>query len=545
MEEQSIKSNLTPEETYKPLNNNMEPAFRKVDFKRSEEEAKIWKKIQGVLKNDSTLVLEPETLAKCLKVPRRIEEGFEFNVEERDEDFSSFHAEILLDQSSDLLDRAIKQRTEFQDLLAKLFLLNLEINEYAELDVLHQEEEANGFYDIEREQSQAEFQAEQAKNRGLEKFSRYLSEMRDNFFSSTRRSRIIQAARKAAWIAAKAPYVLFLDQGNFNVRTYEWNEEPQRPTGGWRNEPAEVWTTEAAQAQVEYSTDLQEAVHSKEEIDIAGNLAASGSRLEGLEAKSNWELVNANFRRRRTIVARKYQDIKAASSVERGGALNYAERLVPLQNLFQQDFRDALARLKIVQQGFKDIYGYDVPLPPNETDIDYFDQCLLWARKATSWLIRFSQTEQSLILPVSLRSTIGEAIWNSGVSQGTWKIDISEDLFVNLKHVRLRGLSAFVLGSEAEKKLWQLNVSVPSTAQANHISGDRVSLNQLGIPPCRLARVTSRNARREPDVFGMSALFNVSPIGEWSVQVINSVPSSTDFSNINDIHLDLHFVFRV
>ena len=544
MEDKNLEFISNHEEVAETLDDLPESTFEKVDFQRAEEEAKIWEEIKNFIKDDFVSTSNSGSNKKSLS--RRIEEDFKFNAEERDNDFSPFHVEVLLDQAADLLDRAFKHRRDFDDLLEKFYLLRLELGEYSELDAIHQEEEANGFYDVEKEQSDAELKSEQSRSKLFENLHKANNSdgIRDKYFTEDAIDKLKKAVAKGAWLVGIVHY-LFKGQEVDKYLTYSyWGKDR-----GGKDKSANLLSVESAEEQILYSANLQKDLFLKEQAKETTNnisgMEMSGWRLGGLGAKSNWDYLNANFRRRRTIVARKFQDWKASLATDNDGALNYNVKSNIYRNLFQQDFRDALARLKVVERGLKDIYGYDAPLPPDENSRDYFEQCVLWSRKTISWLIRFSRAEQSLVLPISLKNVLGSAAWNSGLSAGAWEVDIPDELFADLKHVRLRGLSAFVIGAEAKEKLWQMKIKVPAAGQVKHLSGNTVALDQSRIPQCWLARVTDRNAQRDPDVFGMSVFFNTSPIGKWTVQVVKSVPSSDDFSKITNIHLDLYLAFRV
>lgn len=535
---------ITPnlQETVKPqgdLSININ-SFQKVEFKRSEEEKKAWETIQSILKSDYLLTSDGTPAGELSKLALRIEKDFSFIAQERDDDFSSFHIEPLLDQAADLLDRGLKDRETWDEQATKMFLLALELNEYKELDEIHQLEEANGIYDVNWKQSGAEYRAEETSSRWQSGLKSFVDNMLSNFYSGEAFNKQYNAARKASWLVGIV-YYLFQGQTFSEYVKHKWGDSEKE---------ASAFAIEAAEAQSEYSLNVQRESLALQQGVHNANSEVSKERLPGLEARSNWDILNANFLRRRTTVARNYQDIKSKAATDPDGILNYGKRLDSLKKRFHQDFRDALARLKAVQIGLRDIYGYDAPLPADESSIDYFDECLLWSRQAIQWLIRFSRAEQSFILPVSLRGIVGDNAWHDNCKSGIWEINLSEDFFIDLTHVRLRGLSASFIGSFAErrlcaeKKLWQVAIKVPPIGQINHITGNKVELDQSKIPPCRLARVTDRNSPRDPDIAGMSALFNVSPIGKWTIQVLGSVPKSSNFSEIHDIQLDLHLAFR-
>jgi hypothetical protein len=517
-------------------------------------------------KKDIETAKPQKTIREKIKEKSVVEERFKFHAEERDNDFSSFHVEPLLDQAADLLDRALKLYTEFQDLTVKSYDYVIEFTEFEELDKIHQEEEANGFYDVERKQSEAEHISEQRRYDWLNAARIIHEKMFVKHFSESIISRLISAAKQSAFVVGQIPY--FVKNQEFDrFNLFKLNELDFKSVTGVSstNLDSDVFSevdfdgnsdvkiswlaTRAAEFQAFYSLNLSRANLAVEDSQINAMLRGSQERLPGLEARAKWDSLNSDFKRRRTTVARTFQQDKMHRFFDRNSPLNYDERSKASYKLFSQDFRDALARLQVVQKGLKEIYGYDLPLPAeplptDESEFDYFNKCLLWSRQAISWLIRFSRAEQSLVLPISLKSILSDTDWNSGLLTGTWKINISEENFSGLMHTRLRGLSAFIIGDEAKNKLWQLDIQVPTKAIIKHVSGNEVILDQSKISLCKLARVTDRNAQRDPDLFGLSALFNTSPIGKWKVQIIKSVPSSTDFLRVEDIHIDLHLVFR-
>jgi hypothetical protein len=293
---------------------------------------------------------------------------------------------------------------------------------------------------------------------------------------------------------------------------------------------------------------LQKHDHWWTMAENARALARSRTLLKGLGAKTAWENKNRGFARRRTKVARQCQDIKAKAVTDPEGLLNFGKRLDALKQSFQQDFRDALARLRVVRQGLGDIYGYEEPFPENEQSIDYFDDCLLWTRKAIQWLIRFARQEQSFVLPISIRDTVGDSNWQQGLKTGSWQAYLPDTYFdaLSMVHVRLRGIGAVVKSrSRDDERLWQIEVRVPDQSQIKHLPlGETRPLDQSAIPPCILGRVTGRESRRDPDVVGSSALHNASPINAWTVKVLASVPYSEIYVDLEDIVLDLHLSFR-
>jgi hypothetical protein len=261
--------------------------------------------------------------------------------------------------------------------------------------------------------------------------------------------------------------------------------------------------------------------------------------------------------RERTRIARKYEDMKIRAASLADGALNYAKRLPGLNDRFDLDFENAVQRITVIARGLVEVYGYADPLPIPDGTINYFDACVLWTRRAINFLIAFSRRDQGVSFPISLRALVGDNQWSAGAAVRTWVFNIPPQMFPSMTHVRIRGISAVVVRrtdvkmkrcrGEA-KRLWQLTVTPPLRGMSIHLDRSAVVVDQKLVPSSLLARVQTRNARRDPDVVGMSSMHNASPIGEqWKVEVIGSMPSSAaaDFlCEIGDIQLDFNIVFR-
>src|SRR5262249_32354933 len=91
-------------------------------------------------------------------VLQSVDSGFQ-SLQGNSGSFPLLHVEPLLDQASDLLDRGIKERSQWAELSAKALDAVLELYEFIELDRIHRNEEKEGLYDIPWLQSAAEFWA--------------------------------------------------------------------------------------------------------------------------------------------------------------------------------------------------------------------------------------------------------------------------------------------------------------------------------------------------------------------------------------------------
>jgi hypothetical protein len=471
---------------------------------------------------------------------RRIEAGFSFSADASDADFSPLHVEPLLDQAADLFDRGIKDRAIHDDLAAKALELSLELNEYVALDRIHREEEASGLYDVDYKLSIANVNAESGSLASYNRARYWASAGIDQHVATF--NEVYNAHRELAFTNGLVAYT-FQDQRfsgyeHYNVFGNSWT------VSEIALDATEKLANNSLQS-TSYSLRIQ-----LEMIDASRR--GADQRLPGLQARADWDARNATFRRRRTIVARERQDIRSYAATVGDGILNFAKRTPSLRERFHADFRNALARIKVASTGLRQVYGYGAPLPADEGSLDYYDDCLLWTRQAIHWLIRFSRQEQSAIVPISLREIIGDQAWRQQRRLGRFSFDVSADLFPNLAHVRLRGLSGFVLSDDDDDtnveqqrpKLWRLRAKLPVVGRIIHLDGTEEQIDQSRVPPCLFYRAMRRSYIRDPDVFGASALHNASPIGQWSAVVDGSVPRSRNYDDIRDIELDLFVGFR-
>ena len=256
----------------------------------------------------------------------------------------------------------------------------------------------------------------------------------------------------------------------------------------------------------------------------------------------------------------------------------------PLKKLFERDFREAIACLIPAYVGLVNIYGYDEnPLPnpyaeqlpfnykdqilPSVGSTQFFDDCLIWIRDAIRWMVQFQQTEQNYVLPLSIKALVGnQQSWDQGLKLGKWRFEIpnnftfsppqdiqgddrevedsfNTDFFGGQRHVRLRGISAFIETNNSSD-VFRLFVKIPSASICKHISENTRVLDQTKVPPCYIARTANRSNVREPDIVGISALHNVSPFGVWELRLSKLTISGTPIEEIRDVQIDLHIAMR-
>jgi hypothetical protein len=503
-----------------------------------------------------TATLEPNTptLKKTneLQLPLQqkfmaIDYKFRFEPKPTDNEFRYNHAEALTDQAADLLLRGIRDRFEWNEMGVKAFDRALELHEYWELDKIHQEEINKGFYLVSAKESHANLRSELENLVGYKVATNYLDWLLKEKYSQGELNKQSDAAQRYAFMSSLSAYEL---PAQGRMVSHNWNTVS-------RTIPEHV--RDAALDQNWFALINQYISNLVQQQTQKTVVGSTSRKIEGLETRADWEKHDVDFRRRRTLVARDLADLKTKAYNTSNGILNYPERMIPVRERFMQDFRDALARIKAAALGLKLLYGYPEPLAPsvnsllegNENNAKAFDDCLLWVRDAISWMVRFTQLDQNYVLPLSVKKLINnQSNWEAGFNTGIWSFPINETpFFQDQRHVRLRGISLFTKADE--KYVWQSTVTPPKAQNVHyrHLSGTIVPLDQRHAPVCRLSRVSSRKAQREPDVGGTVALFNLSPIGSWTIKIEQNLENYDNFSNflrdkIEDIHLDLHLAYR-
>lgn len=422
--------------------------------------------------------------------------------------FRFMQVEQLLGQAATLLERALAARSDWQALGEKSFSTWLEIREFLDLETIHADEVAHGFYALATSDAWASSGADGAVASGAKQALAILL------------AAISPNAPNTATALQRAP--------NVNAQT-----SPQT---------VDSWT---------------------QAFSLDGQQKAAEARKSGSDWRADFENCNVDFRRRRTESARQNSLMKAVAYTQKGSAYNFEERRGEIKKRFDQDFKDAIERLKVLNDGFATIYDYRMTfsnsnMPLNDT--------IVMVRDAMEWLVRFSAQEQNYILPLSLATLTG-AQWQPGLMErgGAWDFTVPATLFPGQRHVRLRGVSAAVMTNDRRTR-FQAVVRAPRRGAITYLSGATVELDQQApnVPLVRLARIEAVDSPRPPDVVGTQSLHNVSPIsaadpalGAWRIvitgkqqppQITDTPPAAANpnwpVNPIEDVILYLHLAVR-
>ena len=483
----------------------------------------------------------------------QLDAKFAYVAQPGDEFFRTQHVESLLDQSADLLDRGLSQRAEWNDLFVKSFNVASEIREFFELDRIHNDETDSGFYTHDSIEARNIYAAEANNSSNLQAHAQILSGIRDTFYSPTVVTSLSDSSQLLAWLSHLANYDREA-QGSF--MSYSWDGVSKTSHDH----------AQAAATNLSYNNlNLQQNLLTSQ--SFASNVAAltAQGRAASYLAKASWESANSGFRQRRTEVSRRIADAKVASYTKPGGALNYPERMTRIEARFRRDFRDALARISAAREGLKKLYGYDEPLPASvmaalsnkpQDQPGAFDEALIWVRNAIAYLVKFGQIDQRYSFPVSVRELIGEDLYKAArkvVPWATFSFTISEQLFPAQYYVRLRGLSIYIVTASDIPEpagVWLGQIKAPAKSYCLHLpKGNaapvREELDQSKIPPSMAGRISYREARRPADVVAASTFHNLSPFGQWNLQLSSRSTQDVKTANVHDIVVEFHIAMRM
>jgi len=292
-------------------------------------------------------------------------------------------------------------------------------------------------------------------------------------------------------------------------------------------------------------------------------MAASESgrlRKESLDIQAKWALAEIGIRREKSQAERDAFWEKVYQTVTPGGLFNYNERIAQLERHFSLSFREALARSALARRGLKELYDYGPPFPAEGT-AGYFDEVLAWVEKAHNRLAQISQMDQHYVLAISIKE-LAKSQWDAGRSSSQWTFDLPEELFQGQAHVRMRGLGLAVAGpteatepapqkSKGAQKTevvppklqgyWSASLSLPARAAVRYLSGGSGELDQKSLPVAYLGRVGDLDSSHEPEVVGINAAHNASPIGkQWKLTLSPKSTAGSQTASLQDVLLYLH-----
>jgi hypothetical protein len=460
-------------------------------------------------------------------------EGVGIGIEYRLTDY-----DILLAEALGLLESCLRARDDYHAKLAKAFDTLYQFEDFITNDAVHAREVKGdgtiGIYTVQSALSRADVESIENKLASSQNALHYYK-IAQSRFSDTEIRNTSAAEQLLAFAGTSA------------------NREPIVWDGGPATPPFEH--AASATAQISYRALWIQYYFNQAQIEnYSGIVAATEASLNGARARLNWDIQDIEFKRQRTQAARDLAEKRIEQAVAPGGAYNYAEQLKRARRRLARGFQEASQRLTAAALGLKTILGYKEPLPglvaSELLSRAVLDDAYQWCRNATSFLSYFSRREQSYTQTLSLRRMFGDNF----LDQKSWTFPISESLFPKQRHVRLKGINAFVVIKE---DLWQsiagtatdsfsaLVIQAPDTEadsfyRLSDDAGTKMTVSQKRVPPVRIGRILTRGAAPYQEIYGSNVLRNVSPMGTWSFRLDHT----GDTSDIDDIVIDLEIVSR-
>jgi len=432
--------------------------------------------------------------------------------------YNSFHADSLLVEANELAQQSLGYYDQWRELKTASFELKQEFDEFQKLDKIHEREIKEGYYSLPYRRikhqrasawsihSNQKTVADLLKKIGTEKVT--FSNLTDLEYASDELAKIgALPFTKAEWNKPSMTYSWsFRGKSGSGFKSAVMKSITQNVT------PIKKWLTWGS-LNAQWRSANAAAFSNKE-------------RYVGLTQELAWSLNDIKNRKGRTKVARDRMDVRLAESARKNGALNHAEMMNIVRRRFWLRYVKASAMATSASHGLRLLYGIDLPLSGGDGTENRIAKIL----SAFHDLRRFQRHEQSFAKAIPAKKN----------SNGKWLVDIEEQ-FLEHRHVRVTGISAFVRSKELG--LWELRIIPPVESIIIHADDNSYTLDQKSTPSVTLGRVTHRESRREPDIVGMSALHNIGPMGNWVIEVVGDESTSGEkMDKIDSIELDIHVV---
>jgi hypothetical protein len=465
-----------------------------------------------------------------------IDAAFKFSPLESDADFNYLHVEPLLEQASLVLNRCREHKRRWDELQTENWRLLQELDHFFRLLPIEDREREAGADTLPYQRAILESAAAHSLQENHKQAEAQLQALLDNLAASGLNRRM--SAREAtAWLSA---YPLKDAELRGDDAAYTFD-------GIRKSKPEHLFDAahkEADQEAWEQVHSLAAAIYS-----AAAESEAARLRKESLDLHARLLRDQITSTRDRAQIARDATWEKAAQLQLPHGLFNYQEQTAALQRDFSADLRHAVACLHAAARGLKEIYDFPTPLP-NEGTPGYFTAVLAWVSAAQNRLAQLSRLEQNYTLALSLKD-LTKANWEAGLASSAWTFDLPAETFPAQSCVRLRGLALAVVGADADpapksreqapvkaQGFWSARLSLPAKA------GTPKELDQKHLPACHLGRVADRNTR-EPEIAGVQALHNASPIGQqWKLNLSPKSTAGTPTAALQDVEIYLHLAVR-
>jgi hypothetical protein len=224
-----------------------------------------------------------------------------------------------------------------------------------------------------------------------------------------------------------------------------------------------------------------------------------------------------------------------------------------------RSYADAYNRAFVASEGLRVIYGRQTErLPGEQPALEAISQLANWVRTEIEWLAAYAQLDQAFTCVMSLRGRIGEDAWDEideeeDLASVPVHFELPADLFSAHYNVRLRGLSASLVGKNAGVIPWTIVVRLPEAAVFQR-SNASTPVNQSSLPNCVIGRVENRLSTRMVELCGLISLMNASPIGDfgeavdpaarrWTLSLMKPKGAREEkYSSLDDVVIEINAV---
>lgn len=391
-------------------------------------------------------------------------------------EYAYWQVETLLNQASEILDRLLRERSQYDDLRARELGLWLELAESAnELELYKLKIGASGHL-AERDNAQSEL-------------------------SSLDKSRT-----QVSSISGAIP----LDSATHNEDARVWyfnHQNYDTSTGGMHYHLRPTAISVAASLRQQIRDDGAREVLARR----VTNGQADADRLE--------------------IASKRLEEIHRVkdASTKGDGPMDFASRYLALERQIAVDYQAARERIAAVIRGLELYFGFDTARDGALEDNPSIFELSVWARKATNWLVKSSHKDQAITLTISLKEMLAgdwtkfaSEMKSLGRAECAFKLDSLPNLPASCYLPRLAGISAYYVSATYEGPL-AVAITVPKEAKTQRPSLGAMEIVELvQVATCYLGRVSNAKDMRPPEVAGVISLRNLSPLtrdsGTWKIR---------------------------
>ncbi len=467
------------------------------------------------------------------------------NLQPRTEDaaLNSFDVFGLRTYAEMLLERALRVRSERNEIASRAAVLAVEMIEFLRKDFLFRKRVANGGLSFPYIEAVRIYESE--KSLGKSNRTTYTSnqEELDSLYSEDAKALVSSEAQRAAFMSAKTAY----SNDGRSEQSYGW------PQLAAPNGTVFDHLRAAAQHATERELAQGERRLEREKTDNLGAAEAYDHRNVASREKAEFLLQSAKIDLQQHTDAVQITKAKLDAACTKGASLNYAGQETVLAEHLSAITRDILACVKALSRGLSVIYDHKAAIGPNaralfpQEDQIYFDgggsdvgdgliEVALWYQSVNHFLVARSHAERRTNKIISLRAAIGAADWRRFLEGGRQTFDADQALFPADGCPKLLGIGAVVIGGEAAD-IVELTFEIPREGLFWAPSGQQRRFDQGGGRSMLLSRLPRQGETAVPVSFKSDGVLGKSPLGSWMFQV----------SGVSDVEAieDIHVIFAV